>query len=119
MLLPRGLVQTFVEFVQRTYGVKMAKQPDRVVESQGLMYRGLWGERLLVVREHYPVNPEAETVEVHYSDREKLEDLETNWATWVYTQAEKEKEAINESDQRRDQRYGGQPIPEPADDDVP
>lgn len=102
MLLPRGMTQTFVDYVRRVYGVKMVRQPERVVASQGVVYRGLWGEGLLVVREHYPNNPDAETVEVHCGDLERLKELETNWHYWTYAQATKE--ATKDEDQTQGER---------------
>lgn len=102
MLLPREMTPMFVEYLRRAYGIKMTRQPEKVIKSQGLVYRGLWGDRLLVIREHFPLNPDAETVEVHCGDLERLKEMETNWHYWTYAQATKE--AKKDEDQTQGER---------------
>ena len=88
MILAKELTEEFSDFITNYYGLQVETYEADTAKSTGEYLRFMFGERIVVVREHagtsHLVEGKGVTLEVHYTgDPDKLKSIEVQWAHYL------------------------------------
>ena len=90
MILNRAMITDFIDFMRSTQGVILKKSRGEE------LYRGMWGDRIFIIREHPKGTEDMEWVEVFYPIPDKLEQLDQLWSG-ILIQRMQDEESDNRS----------------------